>query len=136
MPPVLRSILAVIAGFLTMNFIVILLTLLSIATLHLNSGHPTPGYLAFNVVYSFLAALGAGFVTAFAAGRQPLHHAAALAALLLAFGIFSYHHYRGQQPLWYQLMMIATPPLLVLAGAAIFARQSPAAPSQARLHRR
>ena len=126
MPPVLRSVIAVIAGFLTLNFIVIVLTLIAVSTMHLKSGHPTPAYLVLNVVYSFFAAAAAGFVAALIAGRKPLQHAASLAAIMLAFGIFSYYKYAGTQPLWYQLMMMIVPPLCVLAGGAIIARREAA----------
>ena len=125
MPPVLRSIFAVIGGFLTMNFIIIIFTVISVAMLHLKSGHPSPGYLAFNVGYSFFAAGAAGFVTGLIADRLPLGHAAVLAVIMLAFGIVSYPHFTGQQPLWYQVMMMSVPPLCVLAGAALFARTRP-----------
>lgn len=120
----MRSILAIIVGFLTMNFIVILFTTIAVAILHLKSTHPTSGYLVFNILYSFLAATAAGYVAALIAGRKPLQHALVLAAIMLAFGIFSYRHYTGLQPHWYQLIMIAVPPLCVLAGASIEARSA------------
>ena len=116
----LRSMLAIIAGFITMNFIVIALTLVSIATMHISSGHPPPGYLIVNVLYSLLAAASAGFVTALVAGYRPLTHAGVLAGIMLVFGLFSYKHYTGTQPLWYQWLMIAVGPLCVIGGAAIY----------------
>ena len=124
MPPVLRSVLAIVAGFLCINFVIIAFTLTAVATLHLKSSQPTSGYLIFNVTYSFLACIAGGFVCGMVAGRKPLQHALALSCIMLFFGIFSYLHYKGQQPLWYQLMMISAPPALALAGAAIFQRQS------------
>ncbi len=115
---------AIIVGFLTLNFTIVVFTLISVATLHLKSGHPTPGYLVFNVLYSFAAATAAGFVAALIAGRKPLQHGLVLAAIMLAFGIFSYRRYAGLQPLWYQFMMLVVPPLCVMLGALIEARNA------------
>ena len=124
MPPILRSILAVIAGFIAMSFVIIVLTLLSIKTMGLKSGHPTPGYLVINVVYSFLAAAAGGFVTALIAAVKPVEHAYVLACVMLVMGALSYAHYRGTQPGWYQLLLVLVPPLCAIAGAAICARSA------------
>ena len=126
MPPILRIILGVMAGFLTINCIVIVLTLISVKAMHLQSGHPTPGYLVANVAYSFAAALAGGFVAAFFARPRAITAASVLAAIMLFFGIFSYLHYTGQQPLWYQILMIVAMPVAALVGAALYARRFPA----------
>jgi hypothetical protein len=122
MPPILRSILAVIAGFVAMSFVVIVLTLLSVKSMGLKGGHPTAGYLVINVVFSFLAAAAGGFVTALVAAVKPVEHAYVLACVMLVMGALSYARYRGTQPGWYQLMLVLVPPLCAIAGAAICAR--------------
>ena len=126
MPSILRSILAVMIGFMVMMLCVIVLTLIMVKTMGLKSGHPTPGYLAINVVYSFLAAAMGGFVTAAIARSKPAEHAAVLAFIMLVVGVFSYRHYTGLQPFWYQAMMTVAPSLCAIAGAALYARNSPA----------
>ena len=122
MPQILRSILAVIAGFVTMSFMLIVLTLIAVNAMNLKPGQPTPGYLAINVAYSFLAAGAAGFVTALIAGVKPLEHAYVLAGIMLVMGVVSYMHYTGTQPGWYKGMMVVVPPLCAIAGAIVCAR--------------
>ena len=61
---VLRAFFAVMVGYMVMMLSVIVLTLIFVKTMGLKSGHPTPGYLAINVIYSFLAAAIGGYVTA------------------------------------------------------------------------
>ena len=105
-----------------MSFVVIVLTVISVNAMGLKSGHPTPGYLVFNVAYSFFAAAAGGFVTALIAGVKPLEHGYVLAGLMLLMGALSYFRYKGIQPGWYQVMMVVVPPLCAVAGAAICAR--------------
>ncbi len=126
MPPILRSIFGIMAGFIVMSVVVMILTMVAVVTLHLKSGHPTPGYLAFNVAYSFLAAAAGGAVAALVAGRRYVLHGAVLGGIMLVAGVFSYMHYTGSQPLWYQWLMIVAPPLCAVAGAAVAARSVPA----------
>ena len=124
MPQILRSILAVIAGFVTLSFMVILLTLIAVNAMGLKSGPPTPGDMVAKVAYSFFASAAAGFVTALAAGVKPLEHAYVLAGIMLVMGVVSYLHYRGTQPVWYQAMMVVVPPLCAIAGAAVCVRSA------------
>ena len=124
MPQILRSVLAVIAGFVTMSFVVIVLTVIAVNAMGLKSGQPTPGYLVINVAYSFFAAGAAGFVTALIAGVKPLEHAYVLAGIMLVMGAVSYLHYTGTQPGWYKAMMVVAPPLCAVAGAMVCARSA------------
>jgi hypothetical protein len=122
MPQPLRSLLAVLAGFLSMAAVVILLTTLSVKLFHLRSGHPTPPYLVANVLYSLGAAELGGFVTAKIAQRSPIAHGIALALLMLLLSIVSYKNHPPGQPLWYQIFLIIAPPLVAIAGAALTTR--------------
>jgi len=124
MPSLARSILAVIVGYMVMMLAVIVLTLIMVKTMGLKSGHPTPGYLAVNAGYSFLAAAIGGFVTASIARIKPLPHAAALAVLICVLTVVSYRGYRGNQPFWYQVAMVIVPSLCAIAGAALQARNA------------
>lgn len=122
MPPVLRSILSILAGFVTMAVVVIVLTLVSVQVFALKSGHPTPGYLVVNVAYSFAAAALGGYVTALLAPSRPLVHGYILAGVMLVMGALSYVQYRGTQPLWYQALITVVTPLAAIAGARLRAR--------------
>jgi putative membrane protein (TIGR04086 family) len=118
MPQPLRSLVAVLAGFLSMAVIVIALTLLCVKFIHLNSGHPTPLYLTLNVLYCLAAALLGGLITAKIARRSPLAHGLALALLMFVLGVLSYTTHPPGQPLWYQIFLTIAPPLAAIAGAA------------------
>ena len=126
MMSVLRSIFAVMLGYMAMMLSVIVLTLLFVKTMGLKSAHPTPGYLFVNVVYTFLAAGIGGYVTARIAEVKPMIAAGVLATLMLIMGVLSYRHYTGMQPAWYQAMMQIVPSLCALGGAALYARNAPA----------
>ncbi len=122
MPPVLRSILAILAGFVTMAIVVMVLTLIAVSAMHLKSGHPTPGYLAVNIFYSFAAAALGGYVTARLAPSSPFKHAYILAAIMLVAGAASYMQYRGTQPFWYQVTITFLAPAAALIGARLTQR--------------
>ena len=126
MVSVLRSFFAVMVGYMVMMLTVIVLTLILVKTMGLKTGHPTPGYLAINTVYTFLAAAIGGYVTARIAEFKPIPAAFVLAGLMLVMGIVSYRNYTGLQPQWYQILMQIAPPLCALGGAALYARKAPA----------
>jgi putative membrane protein (TIGR04086 family) len=123
MPKFLRSILAVLAGFFSMFLVVIVLTLICVRVLHLKSGHPTPGYLAFNAIYSLAAAILGGYVAARVAGYKPLAHGIALGAVMFVFACLQLLHPAASQPYAYQLLLAVLPPLAAVAGAAFEARR-------------
>jgi hypothetical protein len=113
----LRSVFAIFFGFMVMFVAVIPLTLIAVKLFGLQSGHPTSGYLLYNVAANLIAAFFGGLVTGLVAVTQRVRHGIALATLLLVMAALSYLHYRGQQPLWYQLLLIAVPPCFVVLGA-------------------
>ena len=125
MPTLARSFVAIVVGYMVMMLAVIVLTLIMVKTMGLKSGHPTPGYLAINAIYSFLAAAIGGFVTASIAQVKPMQHAAVLAGVMFLMGIVSYMGYAGMQPRWYQLTMMIVPSLCALAGASLQASNAP-----------
>lgn len=81
----LKSLGAVVAGFLTAAVVVLLLTWLSALALFGGemSARPTPGYLGFNLTYSFGAAVLGGWVSARLAPRAPVWHAVAVTAVMV-----------------------------------------------------
>ena len=120
----IRSVLAIIGGFLAMTIIVILCTVLYLAVSHLKSGHPTPVYLAVNLVYSLSAACFGGWLTARIAKRAPLLHGVALAISILAFGLFNLRNPAPGQSYAYQIFLDCSAPLSALAGAALYKRDA------------
>jgi hypothetical protein len=115
---VLRSIGAVLAGFLAMTVVAGLFT----AILVMRApdwvglpGHPNLPYMCVNLPYSFAAALIGGYVTAWIAGTRPLWHGVILASITLVLSAATAAMENGQQPLGYQLI------LMLLASAGIVA---------------
>jgi hypothetical protein len=119
----LRSVLAVLAGYLTM--VVAVTGTLGFLFLVLNDAFPqTPGpytgpayVLVIELFVALLAATCGGYVCALVARRKPLHHAAALVGLMLVLGAVSLVGEAGLKPLWSTLSIVLLSPLGVLAGA-------------------
>ncbi len=119
---ILRTFLALLAGFATMALLVMVLTALltrMIPSWTGNEGSPRPGYMFVNLGYSFLAAAAGGYVTAWAAAANPLIHTLALAIVVLALAALSVLQSKGLQPIWYQLTLVAIMPLGVLGGGLL-----------------
>ena len=118
----LRSIGAVIVGFVVMAIIVTVGTMRLAAMLvpggiagmqSKQAGAVVPrGYLVANLVLSLLAAIFGGWLTVRIAGSAPAAHAGALAALVLAMGLLSAGQAGGAgnhsgQPSWYPWVITA-----------------------------
>ena len=82
-------------------------------------GHPRPAYVAVNLFYSFLAAVGGGFVTASIAHDNALDTALALAIVILVLGGLSALQAKVRPPLWYQVPLLIVSPLGVIAGGLV-----------------
>ncbi|HYL79137.1 MAG TPA: hypothetical protein VEU96_33410 [Bryobacteraceae bacterium] len=119
MAPALRSVLAVLGGYATMAFVVILFTgivkMLAPAWMAME-GKPAASYLAVNLTYSFVAALLGGYVAAWIAARLPVQHALALGVLVLLGSIASAMQTGDRQPRWYQAALAILMPLAVVLG--------------------
>ena len=119
---ILRTFLALAAGFVTMALLVMVITAL-LAKLTPGwvgePGKPNPGYVFVNLGYSFLAAAAGGYVTAWVAAANPLIHVLALGIVVLAIAALSVLQSKGEQPIWYQLTLVALTPLGVLAGGLV-----------------
>jgi hypothetical protein len=119
---ILRTFLALAAGFVTMALLVMVITaLLTKLTPGWvgDAGHPRVAYIFVNLGYSFLAAATGGYVTAWAAAANPLIHVLALGIVVLAMAALSVLQSKGEQPIWYQLTLVALTPLGVLAGGLV-----------------
>ena len=118
----LRTFLALLAGFLTTAVLVGALTALLARFAPKwagGQGNPRPGYAALNIVYSFLAALAGGYVTAIMPSANPLILVLALAIIVLVLGALSALQSRGKQPVWYAITLVAITPAGVMAGGML-----------------
>ena len=119
---ILRTFLALAAGFVTMALLVMVITAL-LAKLTPGwvgePGHLRMDYIFVNLGYSFLAAAAGGYVTAWAAAANPLIHVLALGIVVLALAALSVLQSKGERPIWYQLTLMALTPLGVLAGGLV-----------------
>ncbi|MGB6687089.1 MAG: hypothetical protein WBE76_04535 [Terracidiphilus sp.] len=119
---ILYAFLGLLAGFATIAVLVGVLTAL-LARLVPEwvgaEGRPRPGYAFVNIAYSFLAAAAGGYVTAIVARGNPLVLVLALAIVVLVLAALSALQSRGEQPVWYQLALVAITPLGVFAGGMV-----------------
>jgi hypothetical protein len=116
---ILRALLSLLAGFLTMALPVGVIT----AVLQKRApqwvgpaGQPRPAYIAVNLVYSLAAAIAGGFVSAWIGSDNPLRYALVLAIAVLLLGGMSAVHERGRQPVWYQILLVTLMPAGVILG--------------------
>ncbi|MGH7590314.1 MAG: hypothetical protein ACREL2_02660 [Gemmatimonadales bacterium] len=124
----LRSVLAVLAGYAAMAAIVIVSTVLAVrfilrvpasAMRSMEQAPPSGTYLTANIVASALAALIGGRITGAIASQAPMTHGLALAALMVAFGLLSARRSGAAQPRWYRTLLVTLMPAVAIAGAAL-----------------
>lgn len=123
LPPVLRSVLAVIFGFFAMAITVTLCTFVTVLVLGLHTGAPTPLYLGLNVAYSLGAAVLGGWVTGDLAPARSDLHGGALGLLMVLLAIPGLLHPAPGQPAWYLWFLALIPPIAALAGAEMASRR-------------
>ncbi len=122
MPSIVRSILALVAGYVSMAVVVVALTVLikRKAPEWIGSvGKPNPTYIYANLFYSFGAAMIGGFVTALLAPRAPLAHAWALAGIVFGLAVVSAVQSRNEQPRRYQNALAIIGPLGAVFGGMV-----------------
>ena len=119
---ILHAFLALLAGFGSMAMLVAVAT--AVLTRFVPEwtgapGQPKTGYIFVNLGYSLAAAIVGGYVTAWLSRGNPLHHALALAIIVLLLSALSAIQERGKQPIWYQLTLIALTPVGVFLGGLL-----------------
>jgi hypothetical protein len=120
MPAALRSVLAVVAGYVVTAVIVMAGTFAAMAAFGLTmTSVPTPPYLAANLAVSFLAAVAGGWVCARIAPARALAHGALLAALFLAMSLLPTGAAANGQPGWYVPVIAAIGVTGVISGALL-----------------
>ena len=124
----LRSALAVLAGFVSMALLVMITTALAVrfvlrrplASMRSRDPGPIPAaYLATNVTSSVLAALVGGYVTALLAERDRVAHGLVLAAVVVVMGLVSARQSGAAQPRWYRILLLVGMPALTVVGAVL-----------------
>lgn len=123
--PVLRSILAVLAGYATLVlgvgvFLAFLLFLFPGAFPSEPGPYAGPTWiLVVELAFSGLVAVGGGYVCGLVAGRAELRHALVLVGVMIALGLVSASFEAGLKPLWSSLAMPFVGGLGVLLGARL-----------------
>jgi hypothetical protein len=121
-PAIVRSVIAVIAGYAAMAAVVVALTVLvkRIAPAWVGSERaPGSSYVYTNLLFSYGAAMIGGYVAAVIGASAPLAHACALAVIVLVLSIVSAVQIGDRQPRWYQVTLALLGPLGVVIGGWI-----------------
>ena len=129
-----RSILAVVAGYLVMFLGVSLFFVFAMAV---GFGEMPRDPAAFQppawlyvaeVVFGTLAALGGGYVCVWVARRRQQRHLLVLAAVIVVLGVVSAFAESGLKPLWSSIAVVVTGALGAVAGGWLRMRQENALP--------
>lgn len=121
-PILLRSVLALLAGFATMIAIVFVTTMVLMKSAPRwvgTPGRPNPAYVLVNMGYSFIAALAGGYVTACIAAADPLQTVLVLAVVVLVMSALSALECRGRQPVRYQVFLAVLGPFGIVLGGIL-----------------
>lgn len=120
----LRSVGAVLAGFVAATIIVLLSTVIAMKLMLPPAGpgvmpEPTGSYLAVNLACGLLAAIAGGWLAARLALRSPLGHAMSVGTVMLVLGLgtaaMESDGTTGSQPGWYLYAL----PLIGWVGASL-----------------
>jgi asparagine N-glycosylation enzyme membrane subunit Stt3 len=119
---VLRSIGAVVGGYLVMMVVVILTTFLGMKLFRLKpgQGQPAAPYLGFNLASGLVAAVLGGWTAAWVAPAAPMAHVGVLAVLVAALGLLMARKPQPGQPRWYPVTIAAIGTVGVLAGGLLY----------------
>lgn len=118
----LRSVLAVVGGYLAMSLLVMVLSMTLGAFWPDSFAAPivAPPFAALvtNLLFSLLAAIGGGFATARIAARSERKHVLALIGFMVLMWLVSIPM-AGGQPLWYRLTLLPLGVLGVWLGGSL-----------------
>jgi hypothetical protein len=116
----LRSLSAVLAGFVVFALVVGILT--PVVARAFGAGDFQSFSLPVLIVtigYCVVAAVAGGYLTAWIAGRRELPHAAGLGLLMIATGVVSMRQHGAVRPGWYESTIAGCGPVAAFFGAAI-----------------
>ena len=124
----IRSVLAVLAGYLITALLVMVSTMLAMRFVlrqpRVAAGRGPVGpragsYLATNLAASGLASCVGGFVTGVLAVGRPLGPGLGLAAVMVLLSLVSMRQAQNAQPRWYQIVLVTIMPPLAVAGSLV-----------------
>ncbi len=114
-----RSILGVAAGFAVMVGIVTTLTPVVARYFRAEDFRVlNQAFMMANLTYTVTAAILAGFIATWIAGRKELLHAAALGLLMIAISYYSMRQQAIDRPGWYEVVIGGCGPMAAMVGAA------------------
>jgi len=121
----LRSILAVVGGYVTLIIGVTAFFAIVVSTdpALLDATDDPPSWLSgAELAVSLVVALLGGYVTGWLAPDRPVTHGAVLAGLMFALGAISVATEWGLKPVWSSLAVWLLPPAVAVLGARLRAR--------------
>ena len=125
MKPTLRSILAVIAGYLVLavaiGLVDFILSLIS-PDQYPNGMNPATKWMIVELAIGLCLLVAGGYVTARIARRAEMRHALALGILAAAMAAVSLLVYKNRQPFWFQLVILTGAIPAALGGGRLKAR--------------
>lgn len=115
----LKSVIALIAGFAIMTFTILVATIVAASVLPFTQGAPTTQFLALNVFYSAAAAAFGGYATASLAPERPSAHVLILAVMVLIMGASSFLAPQPGQERWNLAAVLVLSPICVFLGGRV-----------------
>lgn len=116
----IRSVLGVVAGFAVM--VGITTTLTPIVARYFRAEDfrlLNQAFMMANLTYTVTAAVLAGFITTWIAGRKELRHAAVLGLVMIALSYYSMRQQALDRPGWYEVVLGGCGPMAAMVGAAL-----------------
>ena len=116
----LRSTLAVLVGFAVMAGILIVITPPMARAFGAEDFRTlNQAFMLVNLLYTAAAAILAGFITAWIAGRKEIRHASVLGLLMIVAAFVSMRGQAEATPGWYEVVLGGCGPIAALVGAAL-----------------
>jgi hypothetical protein len=127
----MRSILAIVGGYISMSVGIILVSLLFgrlFPGFVFANGQASPKYIIVNLAYSAVFAMLGGYISGLIAGKEPVKHALILAALCSLFFLMSLGAPMPKEggpvePVWYKISLLVLLTPSVAAGGLLRFRQ-------------
>jgi hypothetical protein len=116
----LRSIGAVVAGYLVMAVAIMVMFIIAFPDPTVTPGM---GFMIFSLAYGFLFGILGGWVCGLIARKAELKHAAVIAAIGILISILSMIFAAEQSPVWFQVANMVVLTIAVTAGGWLRARQ-------------
>ncbi len=116
----LRSIGAVVAGYLVIAIAIIVMFVIAFPD---PTVVPSMGFMIFSLIYGFLFGILGGWVCGLIARKAEVKHAAVIAAIGILLSVLSMIFATAKEPTWYQIANMVLLTIAVLIGGWMRARQ-------------